>query len=265
MPLKALKSLGQNFLVDKNIIKKIISAADMHSNETVFEIGPGRGAITFELAKRAKKVIAIEKDRGLAKELQKTIKSQGLSNIEIIHGDALKINTEMLRRNISNYKVISNPPYDIASRLLIDFLVSDNPAYKIVFVVQKEIAQKAIAKPGHNTLFTVLIQTFGKPKIITNIPRSCFSPQPRVDSAILSIDPIKDIEISDKNKFVQLVKAGFSSKRKFLINNLSNKLKIERPKLQAAFKETGLNEKIRAEKLEVNEWKDLTLSLKGLY
>lgn len=268
--MKILKSLGQNFLIDKNIIKKVIESADLKQDDFVLEIGPGRGALTFELAKYAGKVLAIEKDKGLAKELEEKIKNDNIGNIEIIHEDALKMfkNTRLKPRepeiNLGRInKIISNPPYEIAARLIVDFLKMDKPPSKIVFVIQKEIAQRVISKPSDMNIISVITQAFGDPKIIANIPRQCFYPQPRVDSAILSIDIIKDHGIADKEKFIQLVKAGFSSKRKFLINNLSERLKIQKADLESVFQKIGIGLKSRAEELSVEEWKEINGNIAG--
>lgn len=268
--LAPLKSLGQNFLVNKNIIRKVINSANLNSDDVVLEIGPGRGALTFELAKYAGRVVAIEKDRGLARELNEVVKNQGLNNVEIIHRDALKIfkNTQLklfkpelkFGRKI---KVISNPPYEIAARLIIDFLIYESAGWqipaKIVFVIQKEIAQRALARPGDMNILSAITQTFGVPEIIANVPRQCFSPQPRVDSAILAINTIKNTGITDAKKFVRLVKAGFSSKRKFLLNNLAKKLGLDKKELEETFEKIGLNKKIRAEELDAADWKKLLL------
>ncbi len=252
-----LRSLGQNFLTDKNIINKIITRTEVDISDTVIEIGPGKGILTFELAKIAKKVIAIEKDRGLFNLLGKEIQEKQVRNIDLIHTDALKFNYHDIippHRGI----VISNPPYDIASRLIIDLLSKFHDVNKIVFVVQKEVAQKAIATSGNMLLFSVLIQTFGDPKILFNIPRSCFYPQPRVDSSVLQItrntEFFDNATKSDIQKFIKIVKSGFSSKRKFLINNLSEKLDISKDDLKKIFLKTGLHEKVRAENLTIKQW-----------
>ncbi len=154
--------------------------------------------------------------------------------------------------------VISNPPYDIASRLIIDFLTKTLNIKKIVFVIQKEVAKKAIAKSGDMVVFSVLVQTFGIPKILFNIPRSCFYPQPRVDSSVLQItrntEFFDNATESDIQKFIKMVKSGFSSKRKFLINNLSEKLDISKDDLKKIFLKIGIDDKVRAEELEIREW-----------
>lgn len=266
--LKILKFLGQNFLVEKNIINKVVEAGEIKPDDFILEIGPGRGALTFELAKYAGRVIAIEKDKGLAQKLSDEIKIRGLDNVEIIHGDAMKIfktaQLKPLKIDLTLgkiFKIVSNPPYEIAARLIIDFLISKNPPTKIVFVIQKEIAQRALARPGDMNILAVITQTFGIPKIDSYIPRQCFSPQPRVDSAILSIETIKNTGISDKESFIHLVKAGFLSKRKFLLNNLADKLGFDKSELREIFTEIGLDEKVRAEELAVERWIELVKSL----
>jgi len=257
--LPPLRSLGQNFLTDKNIIRKIVNASAICKTDTVVEIGPGKGILTFELVKQAKKVIAIEKDKGLFGILQNEIHDRQIENIDLIHADALKF----CYNSIGPFVVVANPPYDIASRLIIDLLSQVPNAKKIIFVVQKEVAKKAIAKSGDMVLFSVLVQTFGNPEILFNIPRSCFHPQPHVDSSILRITRNTQNFSSktehgtveyDTKRFIQIVKAGFSSKRKFLINNLSEKLEIDKDELKKIFSEIGLDEKVRAERLSIKQW-----------
>jgi len=254
--LMPLKSLGQNFLTDKNIIRKIIDSAEINKTDLIVEIGPGKGILTFELAEKAKKVIAIEKDKGLFGLLEKEIQEKEVKNIDLIHADALKFDYSNL-----SFSAIANPPYDIASRLIIDLLSKTPGIEKIVFVIQKEVAKKAMRKKGNMLLFSVLVQTFGIPEIVFDIPRSCFHPQPRVDSSVLKITKntkyFNGAEKSDIQKFIKIVKAGFSSKRKLLINNLSEKLDINKNDLKKIFTEIGLHDKIRAEELGVEQWIDI--------
>ena len=257
-----LRSLGQNFLTDKNIIRKIINSAKLNKTDTVVEVGPGKGILTFELAKIAKKVIAIEKDKGLFDLLEQEIQKKEIKNIDLIHADALKFHYG----DIGLFIMVANPPYDIASRLIIDLLSKTSNVTKIIFVIQKEVAKKAMAKRGDMLLFSVLVQTFGVPEIVFDIPRSCFYPRPRVDSSILKTTRntkyFNGAEKSDIQKFIKIVKSGFSSKRKFLINNLSEKLKISKDVLKEVFAKIKLNDKIRAEEMEIEQWIDVFYNLK---
>jgi len=188
------KGLGQNFLIDKNVLKKIIGAADLNKNDVVLEVGPGIGTLTQELAKNAKKVIAVEKDKIMIKILGETLKDY--KNIEIINGDILRIlnfKFSILNQNLisqfSNYKVVSNIPYYLTSPLIRKFLESDNKPSEIILMVQKEVAQRICSKPPDMSLLAVSVQFYADVKIISYVSKNCFLPVPKVDSALIKIVP----------------------------------------------------------------------------
>lgn len=242
--IKPKKSLGQNFLIDKNIVQKIIKTADINKNDIVLEIGPGKGALTKELAKVAKKVIAIEKDERLASLLK-------IENVEIITGDALKD----LPKIKGKYKVAANIPYYLTSFLIRKLLEMENNPQEIVLLVQKEVAQRICAQPGKMNLLAVSVNYYAKPTIEGFVSKNCFWPKPKVDSAILKMIPLKR---KKDDFFFQTVRAGFSQPRKQLINNLSSGLKIKKERVEYVLNKAGISPKSRAQELSINDWLKLS-------
>lgn len=253
--LKPNKRLGQSFLINKKVLQKIIKTANISKNETVLEIGPGLGVLTKELAQKAKKVIAIEKDKQMADALKEILKDY--KNVEIIIGDALSI----LK---TSPKVVANIPYYLTSPLIRLLLESDNPPEQMILLVQKEVAQRICAKPPKMNLLAISVQFYAKPKIISYVSKSSFWPEPKVDSAIIKIANIKKPENIDIKKFFKLVKAGFSHPRKQLVNNLSKELNIEKEKIKKALAECNLNIQARAQNLSVEDWQGLSLRITSL-
>ncbi len=178
--VRPAKSLGQHFLIDKEILRKIIETADLKPEDTILEIGPGIGTLTLELAKRAKKVVAIEKDPKMVEVLKETLKD--FKNTKIIPGDILKINTRYYIQE-RKYKVVANLPYYITSPVIRKFLESNETTPKeMVLMVQKEVAQRICAKPPEMNLLAVSVQFYAKPEIISFVSKKSFWPQPKVDS-----------------------------------------------------------------------------------
>jgi 16S rRNA (adenine1518-N6/adenine1519-N6)-dimethyltransferase len=213
------RGLGQNFLIDKNVLHKIIEAADLSESDIILEVGPGIGTLTQELATKVKKVIAIEKDKTMVEILSaEGGPASGWKNVEIIHGDILKI--EKLEK-FKNYKVVANIPYYLTSPLIRKFLESENQPKEIILMVQKEVAQRICAKPPHMSLLSVSVQFYAKAKIISYVSKNCFWPSPKIDSAIIKIKPKENEEKIDSDLFFKIVKAGFSQPRKQLVNNLT--------------------------------------------
>lgn len=245
--IRPLRKMGQNFLLDNGILKKIIDAAELNSGDIVLEIGPGLGILTLELARKVKRVVAVEKDRKIYEILENILKGKNIKNVEIINQDILKIPDVQLYRDrdkVGNYKIIANLPYYITSPIIRKFLEIKNKPSLMVLMLQKEVAQRICAQSPKMNLLAVAIQFYAEPKIIGYVNKKSFYPQPKVDSAIIRIIPKKEIPKIDTEKFFKIVKAGFSSKRKMLKNNLSG----------INFEKTGLSPKIRAENLSINEW-----------
>jgi len=247
-----LKRLGQNFLIDKGILEKIITAGDIQPTDTILEIGPGLGLITQQLAQKAKKVIAVEKDSKMCRILEETLKDY--SNIEIIQKDILKHEIQ-----IKNYKVVANLPFYLTSHLIRRFLERDAPPREMILIVQKEIAQRICAKPPRMNFLSVSVQFYSKPKITSYISKSSFWPRPEVNAAIIKISEIKkNIPKINTELFFKIVSAGFSQPRKQLINNLSRKLKPSKEETKKWLLDNNIKPNQRAETLSINDWVKLT-------
>ncbi|NOY35933.1 MAG: ribosomal RNA small subunit methyltransferase A, partial [bacterium] len=186
--MRPKKSLGQNFLASEAIAEEIAEAGGVGRNDTVLEAGPGKGILTGILLKKAGRVIAVEKDRQLVYFLRKKFADQ--ENLEIVYGDILKFNPENYKLKTENYKIIANIPYYITSFFLRKFLESDSQPSKMVLMVQKEVAERIVGLPGKRkkeSILSISVKAYGDPKIIKIVPAGCFSPAPKVDSAVLLI------------------------------------------------------------------------------
>ena len=245
------KQYGQNYLINDGIVEKIVKAANLQSTDTVIEIGPGFGVLTFALAQRAKKVIAFE----IEKKLTEYWEENKLSNLEIIFGDALK-NLRSYVIHHTSYKVVANIPYQITSQILRTILELPNKPSLIVVMVQKEVAQRICAKPPDMSLLALSVQYYGQPEIVDFVTKGNFWPAPKVDSAILRIKTLKheNIKTASDEQFFKFAKAGFAQKRKQLWKNLAEGLKLDKDKVKAVLNEVVGNEKVRAEELGVEEW-----------
>ncbi|MBU1292426.1 ribosomal RNA small subunit methyltransferase A [Patescibacteria group bacterium] len=258
--LQLNKRLGQNFLIDNNILDKIIITANLSKQDTVLEIGSGLGTLTKELAQKAKKVITIEKDKKLTEILKQELKDY--ENVELIEADILRSDLCKGRTSkLKDYKVVSNLPYYITSPVIRMLLESDNPPQEMILMVQKEVAQRICAKPPKMNLLAVATQFYANPKIIFSVSKNSFWPRPKIDSAIIKIEvrhqQMSDLEKDSIKKFFQVVKAGFSSPRKQLANNFYTKLSIPREQIKEALAECGLPHQARAENLSVENWQKL--------
>ncbi len=212
-----MRKLGQHFLTNPAIAKRIVDAADITKNDSVLEVGPGRGMLTQFLVEKAKKVIAVERDKKLASFLQEKFADK--KNIEIIESDILKITSYELR--VTSYKVVANLPYYITSRFLRLFLENiKNKPQSMTLMVQKEVAERICAKPPQMNLLALSVQAFGRPKILFNVKKGSFSPPPEVDSALICIENISDAFFKKHGippeEFFKLPKKAFSQKRKML-------------------------------------------------
>lgn len=261
--------LGQHFLKSESIARKIVETAALTPNDIVLEVGPGKGILTAELLKRAKKVVAVEKDARLVEFLKKKFFSQlgdQTSKLEIIHEDVLGFfQSPSQGRTLGIYKIVANLPYYITSRFLRLFLESDFRPAEMTLMIQKEVAQRIASQPPKTNLLAISVQVFGQPKIAFKVSRKYFSPAPKVDSAVITIADIsRDFFIKnniEEKEFFALIKAGFSHKRKLLVNNLGAE-SSSKEKWREIFKKCGIPEKARAENLSLQNWVCLIKHLK---
>lgn len=260
--IKPKKSLGQNFLRDKNILDKIIQSAKLKADSFVLEIGPGEGALTMEIIKSINKIICVEKDEYLANELLDKFQLLNFKNkATIIIGDVLEINLPDLitKNNFQKYKVVANIPYYITSPIIRLFLETKYPPEEMILMVQKEVAERICARPGKMSILAVSVQYYAHPEFLFEVPKEAFWPIPGVDSAVIRIARIKSGEQKNETKlFFRIVKAGFSAKRKTLVNNLASSFHLEKRVVEEMLKKIKIEPRIRAEDLSVDDWKQLT-------
>jgi len=247
------KSLGQHFLLDQKVFDQILSCANLSSRDRIIEIGPGIGNLTTRLCNVAKEVVGIEKDKRFQAVLRK-LQSQH-QNLQIVWEDVLSINIPMVTSN-KPYKVVSNLPYQITSYVFRNFLSSSSQPTEMTVLIQKEVAERICASPGKMSLLSLSVQLYGKPRIQAIVPPSAFWPLPNVDSAILTIKDIGRNHFPLKNEkgFFQLIKIGFSSKRKQLKNNLANSYPHSRKEINGMLVQIGCSSTCRAQELSISHW-----------
>jgi 16S rRNA (adenine1518-N6/adenine1519-N6)-dimethyltransferase len=255
--LRAHKGLGQNFLQDPLALEAIVAAAEIQVTDSVLEIGPGLGSLTRYLAESAEKVIAVELDAKLIPPLKDVLSRY--QNVQIIHGDILKLSLKDLIED-DGYLVVANIPYYITSAVIRHLLENQSKPRRIVLTIQKEVARRICAKPGDMSLLALSVQVYGAPRIAAHIPAGAFFPTPKVDSAVLIIDifaaPLVGQDLLDS--FFKLIKAGFSQKRKTLRNSLSSGLHISPTNAAELLTQANIDPQRRAETLSIEEWERLS-------
>ena len=247
------KAFGQNFLVDRDVLLHIVEAAEIHADDQVLELGAGTGVLTRELAKRARRVVAVELEREMLSLLTKT--THNYTNVEIMERNLLYIDPKEIFGS-EPYKLVANLPYYIASPTFRHFLESTNPPRLFVVMVQYEVAQRIVAAPGDLSLLGVSIQFYGEPKIVAHVPARAFYPAPKVDSAILRIDLKDEVPLTPRQRdsFFRLVQAGFSERRKQLHNSLAHGLHRKNADLQPLLLAAKIDPSRRAETLSIEDW-----------
>lgn len=266
--LRLTKSLGQNFLNDDNVIRKIVDAADLNKDTLVLEIGPGIGSMTRELAGRAAGVVAIEIDKHLIPALNDNLSE--FSNIDIINNDVMKANIDDIiseyknKYNSKSVRVVANLPYYITTPIIMRFLEEVKGIDGMVFMVQKEVAQRMVSGPGTKDYgaLSVAVQFYCKPAIIFDVPPHCFIPQPEVHSTIIRLDILKEpsVRVDDKDLYFKLVRASFGQRRKTLVNGLANSgfLRMDKEQIRQIIESMGLKDNIRGEVLSVQQFGELS-------
>jgi 16S rRNA (adenine1518-N6/adenine1519-N6)-dimethyltransferase len=247
------KSFGQNFLIDRSVLKKIVQAASIESDDEILEVGSGTGVLTRELAQKARRVVAVELERDMLTLLTETTKDY--KNVELIARNLLFLNpTEIFAQ--TPYKLVANLPYYITAPTFRHFLENPNPPRLIVVMVQLEVAQRITANPGDLSLLAVSVQLYGTPTIIAQVPAHAFYPAPKVDSAILRIDvnPQAPLTQTERDSFFRVVQAGFSERRKQLHNALTHSLHYKNELIRDWLAAADIEASRRAETLSIPDW-----------
>lgn len=252
------KGLGQNFLLDENILDHIVEALDLQPDDVVVEIGPGLGVLTKRLLAHAGHVVAIELDDDLVGFLREELGHH--RHFHLVHADVLETDIPALVQRFapvaSRYKIAANLPYYITSAAIRQMLESRPCADVIVVLVQREVAERITAEPGDMSLLAIGVQFYGEPERILRVSAGAFYPQPKVESALLRIRPFAELPVSveDVAGFFDVVRAGFHLKRKQLRNSLSAGLGISKGVVVQALETAGIDSRRRAETLSLAEW-----------
>ena len=259
------KSLGQNFLIDQNILNKIVSGSGINENTNVLEVGPGAGTLTRELCLKAKKVTAVEIDKALIPILNDVMSD--FDNFNLINSDIFELNiNELIKDEFGNesFTVVANLPYYITTPIIMNFLESELPVNSMTLMIQKEVAARILAEPGTKDYgaLSVAVQFYAKPGVICSASPHCFTPQPKVTSTVVNLklyDKPK-YDVKNKEQFFKIVKSIFSQRRKTLVNSLSGSpyLDLSKDKIIDVLKQMELNEKVRGEKLNIEQITELS-------
>ncbi|MBU4217318.1 16S rRNA (adenine(1518)-N(6)/adenine(1519)-N(6))-dimethyltransferase RsmA [Candidatus Parcubacteria bacterium] len=262
--IEPARSKGQNFLINEGVYDDIIVASDLQAADVVLEVGPGLGFLTRKLAEKVQKVIAIELDDVLAALLVKNLTKEGIKNVEVRNENILDLNLQGVDFVANKYKIVANLPYNITSVFLRRFLETDNRPELMVLMLQKEVAERIIAKPGQMSILANSVQFFANGDIVQVVPKNDFWPAPKVDSAVIKLKTFESVEdAAYQKRFFRLVKHGFVSKRKMLKNNLSSGYHVPQEKILPVIEKVGLNEKARAQELALDDWKRLLVEVEA--
>lgn len=243
---------GQNFLIDDQPIQASLAAAEITPEDTVLEIGPGFGALTSHLVQHAKQVIAVEQDRVLARAL--TPLTQKHANLTVINQDIRTFHRAEAGLTDRGYTLIANLPYSLTSWILREFTEHAPKPKRLVVMVQKEVAERVVAPPGKMSILSAAIQLYTEPHIVTIVDRTSFHPIPDVDSAILRCNVLPQPRSEDPEQLMQLIKIGFSSRRKQIHNNISAGFPISSTQVRIILADIGLSQTVRPQELSLEDW-----------
>ena len=267
------KKYGQNFLIDANILDKIIDSAEITREDCVVEIGPGIGTMTQYLAENAREVIAVEIDKNLIPILEETLK--GYENVSIVNEDILKVDLNRLvkeRNEGKPIKVVANLPYYITTPIIMELFESHVPLKSITVMVQKEVADRMQVGPGTKDYgaLSLAVQYYARPEIMLNVPPTCFMPRPNVGSAVIRLTRFEEppVKTDDERKMFSIIRAAFNQRRKTLVNALANGLSyadkdgmmihVSRQEVSMALDQMGLSQTIRGEALTLAQFARLS-------
>lgn len=256
------KQLGQNFLIDQRILDKIVNAADIGPDDGVFEIGPGAGVVTRQLADRARWVVAVEKDRALTPILQTSL--EGKANVKIIYQDVLDAHLPDLWNEFANCQrvsVVANLPYYVTTPILFHLLESQVRLHHIVVMVQREVAQRLVASPGTKDYgaLTVAVQYYAEVDKVQRVAPGCFVPPPNVESEVvrLRIRSKPAVDVPNSKMFFRVVKAAFAMRRKTLVNNLAHSFGLGKATCEQLLRDCAIDPMRRGETLDLSEFASL--------
>lgn len=267
------KKFGQNFLIDANILEKIIASAEITKEDCVIEIGPGIGTMTQYLAENAREVVAVEIDKNLIPILEETLKEY--ENVSILNEDILKVDLNRLVKEKNDgrpIKVVANLPYYITTPIIMGLFESQVPLSSITIMVQKEVADRMQVGPGTKDYgaLSLAVQYYAKPEIMLNVPPACFMPRPNVGSAVIRLTRFEEppVKAQDERKMFSIIRAAFNQRRKTLANALTNGLAytneegkvihVSRKEVCEALEKMGLSQTIRGEALSLEQFARLS-------
>lgn len=259
------KKFGQNFLVDKNILEKIVDAAQITEKDCVLEIGPGIGTMTQYLAEQAGKVIAVEIDKNLIPVLQETLSSY--NNVTILNQDILKVDINNIIDKYNNgnpIKVVANLPYYITTPIIMALFESHVELKSITIMIQKEVADRIQAQAGTKDYgaLSLAVQYYAKPEVIVKVPASCFMPRPNVDSSVIRLTRYETppVEAQDENYLFTVIRASFNQRRKTLVNGLANagSVGVSKEKIAEVLMQMKLPATVRGETLTLEQFTELS-------
>lgn len=256
---KFTKSLGQNFLIDDNIVDKIVAGAGIGPGDKIIEVGPGIGTLTREMASRAETLMAVEIDKNLIHILADTLGDY--DNVKIVNEDIIKADIKgLIDENLSGgpVKLVANLPYYITTPIIMRFLEENINVTDIVVMVQKEVAERMNAQPGGKDFgaLSVAVQYYCDTEIVAKVPRHLFVPQPNVDSIVIAlrIRPERKYKVDDEDLYFKVVKAAFGQRRKTLLNSISSMGNLSKDQVKEALEEAGIDPKRRGETLSLDEF-----------
>lgn len=256
---KFTKSLGQNFLIDDNIVDKIVAGAGIGPGDKIIEVGPGIGTLTREMASRAQNLMAVEIDKNLIPILEDTL--EDYDNVKIVNEDIIKADIRgLIDENLGGgpVKLVANLPYYITTPIIMRFLEENINVTDIVVMVQKEVAERMNAQPGGKDFgaLSVAVQYYCDTEIVDKVPRHLFVPQPNVDSIVIAlrVRPERKYKVDDEDLYFKVVKAAFGQRRKTLLNSISSMGNLAKDQVKEALDEAGIDPKRRGETLSLDEF-----------
>lgn len=262
------KKFGQNFLIDSNILEKIVDSAELTEQDCVLEIGPGIGTMTQYLAEQAREVIAVEIDKNLIPILEETLGDY--DNVMVINEDILKVDINRIvqeRNGGRPIKVVANLPYYITTPIIMALFEKHIPLQSITIMVQKEVADRMQVGPGTKDYgaLSLAVQYYSKPEIVARVPASCFMPRPNVDSTVIRLERYDEppVEVADESYLFAVIRASFNQRRKTLVNGLTNagNLGVSRPDVEKVLAEMELSPTVRGETLTLEQFAELSSRL----